>query len=953
MSNFSLTPNKAALFFSLALFPAALLTAQSTGNDTVAKEQKIEEVVVIGYGKQKKEAVTGSVASISGSALNEVPASNLTEAVQGRLPGVQIGRSSTKPGAVQQIRIRGTRSLTGSNDPLIVLDGIPFSGSLNDISMDNIKSMDILKDASATAIYGSRGANGVIIITTNRGNKGQKPKFSYNGYTGFQTIFSKYPMMDGPQLLKLRADAGNLYSNGADELDTNNTDWQKEYYGVGIMMNHDIGVTGGTNGGNYSFGVGYFQQNGVVPLQSFKRMSIRATVDQEIGEYFKVGFSSNSNFTTNDFNGVGGAATLGNSPLVSLYNPDGTIRTVANSTIDQGSVNSRMVYESLGDKYADRTRAFSSYNNLYGELRIPGIEGLKYRLNVGLNYRQSNSGSYTGQGVLTTNPENASSAGVGNGLTTHWVLENLLTYDKRIGKHSFNATAMYSSEQSQYNSSYISARDIPLDAFQYFNIGHALGEITVNPEYQGYYKRGLTSLMGRLLYQYDNKYMITATLRSDGSSVLAEGHKWHTYPAVSLGWNIANENFLKDSKIINTLKLRAGYGQTSNQAIGPYQTFGSLSTVPYNFGNDMVIGNYVSLAPNSSLGWEFSKTQNYGVDFTLLNRRLSGTVEYYITKTQDLLLYKGLPESSGLSSVMQNVGSSENKGLEVSLNGTIFDNPDGFTWDAGINWYYNQNKITALASGQTRNEGNNWFVGYNMNSIYEYQYMGLWQDGDPYLSILEPGGNVGMIKVLYTGGYNEDGTPVRAIGPDDRQIIEMDPDWMGGFNTRLAYKSFDLSVVGAFQKGGVLVSTIHGSSGYLNRLTGRGNNIDVDYWTIENPNVRYPKPGGLMSGDNPKYGSTLALFDGSYVKIRTITLGYNFTDDLKNALGLSSVRLYLTVQNPFVFGSPYYRQTGVDPEPNSAGNENQASSGYQSRTLVIGTNNPSTRNYLIGLNLTF
>jgi len=231
--------------------------------------------------------------------------------------------------------------------------------------------------------------------------------------------------------------------------------------------------------------------------------------------------------------------------------------------------------------------------------------------------------------------------------------------------------------------------------------------------------------------------------------------------------------------------------------------------------------------------------------------------------------------------------------------------------------------------------------------------MGLWQDGDPYLAVLEPGGNVGMIKVLYTGGYNEDGTPVRAIGPDDRQIIEMDPDWMGGFNTRLAYKSFDLSVVGAFQKGGVLVSTIHGSSGYLNRLTGRGNNIDVDYWTIENPNVRYPKPGGLMSGDNPKYGSTLALFDGSYVKIRTITLGYNFTDDLKNALGLSSVRLYLTVQNPFVFGSPYYRQTGVDPEPNSAGNENQAPSGYQSRTLVIGTNNPSTRNYLIGLNLTF
>ncbi|KFE99082.1 SusC/RagA family TonB-linked outer membrane protein [Chryseobacterium luteum] len=943
--------NRAAIFFAMALLPSSLAYSQSK-KDTVAKENKIEEVIVIGYGTQKKEAVTGSVSSLGGTALKEVPSANITDAIQGRLPGVDIGRTSTKPGAVQQIRIRGERSLTGSNDPLIVLDGIPFVGSLGDISPSDIKSLDILKDASATAIYGSRGANGVILITTNRGVKGQKARFTYNGYTGFQTIFSKYPLMDGPKFAKLRADA-KMFTNGQDENNDINTDWQDKYYGVGLMMNHDVGVAGGSEKGNYNFGVAYFQQNGVVPLQSYKRLSIRGSLDQEVSKWIKVGFSTNSNFSINDFNGVSGAPVLGYSPLVSPYNANGTPRTVMYSAIDQTAIQTRGILESLGDAYADRTNAFSSYNNLYGELKIPGVEGLKYRLNVGLTYRNSNSGSYTGTGVFNVNPATESSAAIGNSLTTQWVLENILSYDRTFGKHKINATALYSTEQTKYNGSYISARDVPIGAFQYFNLGHAQGEVTIDPNNQGYYKRGLMSFMGRALYQYDNRYMLTATVRSDGASVLAKGHQWHTYPAVSVGWNVANESFLKDSKYINVFKLRAGYGQTSNQAVVPYTTFGSLSTFPYNFGDEYVIGNHANTASNSSLGWEFSKTWNYGVDFTLFNRRINGTVEYYVTNTEQLLLNKGLPSSSGLTSVTQNVGASQNKGLEISLNGVIFNNPDGFSWEVGGNLYTNKNKITALAAGTDRNEANLWFVGHNINALYDYQYVGLWQNGDPYLSVLEPGGNVGMIKVLYTGGYNADGTPSRAIGPADRQIIDTNPDFMGGFNTRLAYKNIDLSVVGAFQKGGVLISTLYGSSGYLNRLSGRGNNVDVDYWTTENPDVRYPKPGGMMNGDNPKYGSTLGLFDGSYVKIRTITVGYNFDKNTLDDLGVSSLRLYVTVQNPFVFGSPYYRESGMDPEPNSRGDENQAVNSYKKNQLIIGTNNPSTRNYMMGLNLTF
>lgn len=953
MRNFALTKNKAAIFFAMTLLPSGFMYSQAK-KDTV-KQKNIEEVVLIGYGQQKKEAVTGSVASVSGKALKEVPAANITDALQGRAAGIDIGRTSTKPGASLQIRIRGARSLSGDNDPLVVLDGIPFAGSIGDISPNDIKSLDILKDASATAIYGSRGANGVILVTTNRGAKGQKAKLSYNGFTGIQTLFSEYPLMDGPQFVALRK-AANQYTNGTDEFDNINTNWQKLYYKPAMMTSHDVGLTGGSQGGNYSVGLAYFKQDALIPLQSYERLSFRTSIDQQLGERFKMGFTSNNNFATTNANGMSAAPILGYSPIIDPYTADGNFKRVVYSAIDQTWIYTRKGIESLGNKYVDKTRAFSSYNNFYGELSI--LNGLKYKLNVGLTYRTSNSGNYTGVGVFSTNDAAPSSAGIGNNQTYQWVLENLLTYDRTFGKHKINATALYSSEQTTFNSSYISAKNIPADSFQFYNLGQApQTDITIDPNNQNYFKTGLISWMGRVMYTFDNKYMLTATVRSDASSRLAPGNKWHTYPALSLGWNITNESFMDNLKFINLLKLRAGIGQTSNQAVTPYSTLGRLSVVPYNFGNNgnnsYAVGNYVTLLPNPNLGWEYSNTQNYGVDFGFFNNRLTGTVEVYKTTTKDILLSKNLPSTSGVSSVVVNAGKSENKGIEFTLNGVIIENKDGFTWEAGVNIYANRNKILALNSGQLRDEGNQWFVGHSMNSIYDFQYMGLWQQNDPYLNILEPGGNVGMIKVLYTGEYNADGSPKRAIGPADRQIIDTDPKFQGGFNTRLAYKNFDLSVVGAFQNGGVLISTIYGSAGYLNRLTGRGNNVDVDYWTPDNTDARYPKPGGIQSGDNPKYGSTLGYFDASYLKVRTITLGYSFEKDLLDNLKLSAAKIYFTVQNPFVMFSPYYKETGMDPEPNSRGNENQAVNSYQSRQLIIGTNNPTTRNYLMGINLTF
>lgn len=918
----------------------------------------IDEVVVVGYGTQRKEAVTGSVSSMKGDVMREVPSSNITQALQGRVAGVDMSQTSSKPGSTMQIRIRGTRSLSASNDPLVVLDGIPFSGSISDLSTDDIKSIDILKDASATAIYGSRGANGVILVTTNKGQKGKKAQVSYNNYYGVKDAI-KYPMMNADEFKTLRTYA-NKFTNGVDEADDINIDWQDLYYRQGIVTNHDVNVVGGTERSNYKFGIGYNRDEAVMYGQDYSRYSLRGSLDQEIGRYFRFGFTTNNNYSINMGNNLGLYGVLSMSPIANPYNADGTMKRIVKMPLDDQFVYTREIIEGLGDQWIDQSKAFGSYNSMYGEVSIPGVEGLKFRTNVGADFRMTNGGSYTGEGVFATNATTPSSASISNSLNTHWAVENLLTFDRTFAeKHQVNAVAMYSAEQTQYNRSQVSATDIPSDALQFYNLGQAPGDkVTINPDNQDYQESGLLSWMGRVMYSYDNKYMLSATLRSDASSRLAPGYQWHSYPAVSVGWNIKNESFMEDITGIDMLKFRAGYGQTSNQSVAPYATLGRLATRPYNFGDTYSTGYFVSQLPNPNLGWEYSETMNVGFDFGLLKNRLTGTIEYYKTKTKDILLGLGLPATSGVSGYTANIGETENKGWELSLNGVILDNANGFSWDAGINMYGNKNELTALASGQEKDENNWWFVGHSLNVVYDYEKIGLWNETDAdykYLQTLVPGGNAGMIKVKYTGEYNEDGSPKRAIGTADRQIIDLDPKVMGGFNTRIAYKGFDLSAVGAFRFGGKLISTLYSSAGYLNMLSGRRGNVQVDYWTPENTDAKYPKPGGITDGDNPKYGSTLGLFDASYVKIRTITLGYNFNQKLMKSIGIEKLRVYGTVQNPFVLFSPYHSETGMDPETNSYGNENAAVA-YSSnlrRLLTIGTNTPSTRNYMIGINLTF
>ena len=930
--------------------------------------QALDAIVVIGYGSARKTDVTGSIASMGGDNLREVAAGDFSRSLNGRVAGVQMSQTNSRPGSSLEIRIRGDRSLSASNDPLIVLDGVPFMGSLSDIATGDIKSMDILKDASSTAIYGSRGANGVILITTYKGVSGQAPKVSFNNYIGIKNAI-KYPMMNASEYLTMRKLAGKYVNKTGYEFENVDTDWQDLFYRTGVVRNHELSVVGGTMKGSYRFGVAYYKDEAVVPTQDYDRISMSGSLDQNLTDWLKIGFSTNTNYNRSHGNQIGLYGILQLTPILRPTDDKGNNLVRASMPLDDVWIPTRKNIEEYSDRWVNESTGFGSYNTAYFELRAPWIEGLTFKQTASANYRTNKSGNFTGQGVNSFNVANPNSAGISQNQTVNWTLESLLSYDRIFAeKHHVNAVAMYSAEQTTYTQNGMSARNIPNEQFLYYNIGQANAEdITVSPNAFNYWQAGLVSYMARVMYTYADRYMLSAAVRSDASSRLAKGHQWHTYPAVSAGWNIHNEPFMAGAKgWLDELKLRVGYGETSNQAINPYQTLGSLGTRPYNFGDSYATGYYVSTLPNSDLGWEYSNTWNFGLDFGFFNHRLTGTIEYYSQSTHDILLNLKLPDTAGVGSYTANIGSTQNRGIEFSLNGTIIDTRD-WKWEAGLNIYANRNKLVSLASGSEEDKDNRWFVGMPINCLYDYEYDGLWQEPDgkteaekarqlAIMKKLQPGATPGDIKVKYHGEYDENGMPVRAIDENDMRPINADPKFLGGFNTRLQYRNWDLTVIGNFQCGGILISTLHGSNGYLNMLTGRRGQIKVDYWTENNTGARYPRPGGLNSNDNPLYGTTLSYFDGSFLKIGTITLGYNFDKipALRRA-GIDKLRVYATAQNPFVFFSPFHSESGLDPEPNARGNDGsfQANAGFLYRQKVVGTNTPNTRNFIFGINITF
>jgi TonB-linked SusC/RagA family outer membrane protein len=966
------------------------------GNNTIinavlaSNDVAMNEVVVIGYGTQRKRDVTGAVVSVTEKALREVPVANLQQALQGRAAGLEIQTVGNRPGAGAQIRIRGNRSISGSNEPLFVVDGIPYDGTLNDINPDEVASVDVLKDASATAIYGSRGANGVILITTKKGRNGET-RISYNGYYGIGTPQYEYPVFNAEEYQAMRNlspwNGGYMAEELKGKAQNRNTDWQDLMYDNALRMDHNLNIAGGSGGTTFSFGGGYYKETSLMPGEEYNRYSLKATIDTRVGSRIRVGITTQNTLSVelgSQF--VSGSAmfrTVALSPLMPGYDSTGAVYLLPNGDVDDNNGDGRYSPLLLKGKetWVDRVRRLRTFNTMYGEIEI--IKGLKYRINAGYSFAQQNGGQFKGSDQLPGNPSFfrpgvGNTARVDNGETWGYTVDNLIYYDKVIAKdHKINFTALYGIQESQSVSNYVQKDSITEDFVQFYNMG-AASPTPVAATAGTESKSALISYMARVNYSFKDRYLLTATYRRDGSSRLAPGNQWYDYPAVSAGWVITDESFMKNIKPLSLLKLRVGWGKTSNQAINPYDSKGLVNNsnglynsaspgtigaaggfIRYNYGSTIVNGYNVVTLPNPDLSWEFTKTTNIGLDFALFNNRITGSMEYYNSKTDKILYSVNLPVTSGVAGAFTtNVGKMENKGFEFSASSLNYKSRSGFTWSTDLNFFFNKNKLLQLSSNVKEDVGSQLFVGYSMTAIYDYVNDGVWQLNEA-AQAAALGSVPGQIKLRDISGPN--GVPDGVINATyDRKVIgDMDANFQGGITNRFSYKGFDLSAVIHARLGGLLVSQLHSPlASYLTIMDGKRNGLKVDYWTPTNPSNWFPMPQTTISSVTDA-GRTLAYYDASFVRLRSINLGYTFSDKIMSRLKAQSLRVYFTIDNVALLYSPYYKKTGIDPQATAAGDRgvggnlsNIRENGRGNGALVVGLATPPRRTFTFGLNVT-
>lgn len=940
----------------------------------VGSANELNEVVVVGYGTQKKRDITGSVVSVTEATLKEVPAPNLLNALKGRAAGVSIVSNGSTPGSQASIRIRGNRSLTtgngdGLDGPLVVVDGIPFGG-LNDINPDDISNIEILKDASATAIFGSRGAGGVILVTTKRGKVG-KPVLSYDGYHGVTSIMGKYNVMNGEQYAKFKELSAAYNTQGAgttaypltEEERANlaagiSTDWQDLLYKQGFNTSHQLGLQGGVENTQYGMGIGYFNETGIMPNQNFDRMNIRATIDQKIGKRVKVGLNTINTLTRRNDPAGGGIPTelVRLSPLVPAYNADGTVNLNPKKGTIEAQAVSPLTLISRGDDILSNERSLRTFNSLYAEVNI--LDGLKYRFNAGLNFSQVHFNGYAPPNtfVNTGVDQSVSNADIRN--TEYWDvnLQHLLYYDKTFAKkHKVGVTALYEMTKNHNLGSNFNVKGVPADYIQTANFALASGVVTANPNFgNSFGQTGLLSYMARLNYTFNDRYTMTATFRRDGSSTLSPGNQYFNYPAIGLSWNIIDEPFMKSLTFLSNLKLRGGWGISGNRNVGAYATLGALSSGYYNFGTTtagQALAYTVTSLPASDLGWQSTSQSDFGLEIGLFDNRITGSFDVYKQNTKDILLSVNLPQSNGAGSALKNLGKTEGKGFESSLTFDIFRNKSGFNWSADVTYFFNREKITQLTTPtELDNKGNFWFVGHPLTVIYDYNKIGIWQTGDGDLAKqTSPVQVPGEIRVEDVDGNGK-------IDAADRKIIgNFQPKWEGGITNRISFKGFDLSIVTYARMGmKVLVPYLAGTSGggsgfgFLNQ--GRSNQLVMDYWTVDNPTNAFPKPNA--GGGVRDFTSTTQYQDGSFIKVRSMNLGYTVPTKALGKIGISSARIYVNATNPFILYSPLVKaKLAVDPEGNGYGNTIQG--GNFNRVISVNLNNPPVRQFTLGVNLKF
>ncbi|HYH55114.1 MAG TPA: TonB-dependent receptor, partial [Anseongella sp.] len=665
-------PDDTLVFTFLGFQPREVpVNGQQTINVTLTSDtRELEQVVVVGYGTQKREDVTGAISSISAKALREVPVTQASQSLQGRAAGVYVTSSGNDPGDGATIRIRGNRSFAASNDPLFVVDGIPITGGLQDVNPADIESIEVLKDASSTAIYGSRGANGVVIVTTKRGTAG-KTLVSYNAYAGISEALAKADMMNGPEFAEYKRESRRTtgeYTNDEElfepvELESIRlgrwTDYQELLLENGFSQNHQLSVSGGAEKTQFNISFNFFQDKGIIPGQDFTRYTTRVNVDQEIGERFKIGTSTLGGYNIQDGDDLNPYDdALSENPLGVPYDEEGNlIFTPTNDGLRTNPLN-----EIVPGAYVNREKRFRLFSSIYGEATL--AEGLKFRLNFGPDLIQHRLGNF--QGKLTNARRGGISEAQGyEDFVFNYTLENILTYNRTFAeKHSVDITGLYSFQSRQFEESVIRVRGIPVENMQYFEFGAAEEILEANSQFE---KWNIQSYMARINYGYDSRYLLTLTGRLDGSSRFGENHRYGFFPSAAFAWNIINEEFMKGSTLFDNLKLRLSYGEVGNTGIDPYQTQGLLSRTSYAFGDDPAFGFRPSQLRNDDLKWETTASFNAGIDFSVLKSRISGTVEFYQQNTSDLLMERQLPYTSGFGSVLENVGATRNTGLEVTL----------------------------------------------------------------------------------------------------------------------------------------------------------------------------------------------------------------------------------------------------------------------------------------------
>ncbi|MFT3737474.1 MAG: TonB-dependent receptor [Breznakibacter sp.] len=976
----SVSSKESILLLSFIGFESQQITigTQTVLNITLIEENLgLDEVVVVGYGVQRKSDITGSVASVKGDALREVPAANLQQALQSRAAGLEIQKVGTTPGAGAQIRIRGERTISGSNDPLLVLDGIPYSGNINDINPDDVASVEVLKDASATAIYGSRGANGVILITTKKGKAGANT-VSVNSYYGITSVAQKYDVYNAREYKAMRDEAisNGVYTNTymPEELESiangRETDWQDLIYEKGYVTDNNVTISGGSEKSTYSIGGGFYKETTVLPGQDFNRKSIKASNDLQVGKYLKFGLSTTNSLSTRNGSTISPMFNiLALSPLMPAYDDNGEIiQTPSGNVDDQANTYSPLYLKHNDNDWVDEIKRLRTFNTFYGEVTF--LKDFNYRLNVGFDYSVEKEAQFRGEDSYFR-PKLGNTASVKNTEQWSYTVENIVNYTKQINDdHRVNVTGLYSVQEDIYQYNYASKDSITQDFIQYYDLGNAFK--SANYTLKGDYNRsGLISYMGRVNYAFRDKYLLTATARIDGSSRLTD--KWHDYYAVSTGWNIHRESFIRDLPFINILKIRAGWGETSNQSVSPYQTLGGVSNsiynddwstgkelpILYNFGSSIKNGYYTRSIPSKNLVWEFTRTTNIGLDFGLFNNRINGSAEWYNSKTNNIIYSLTLPITSGYSDpYATNIGKMSNKGMEFNITSVNIDSKtnNGFRWETDLNVFWNRNKLESLYSGFERNIASGLHKGHPLSAIYDYEKLGIWQTNEADEAAVF-GQVPGQIKLKDISG--PDGVPDGKISPEyDRKIIGSgEAKWQGGMTNRFYFKGFDLSFVVYARVGGTIISGIHQPyASYLTIQNGLRNGLQVDYWTEDNPTNDFPK---ISTQTTPTTASsawtTLGYFDATFVKVRSINLGYKIPNSAINKFGIQSARIYTTVQNPFVLYSPYMDKGGIDPEATGYGTTGFVQNGgnIPNRALTVALSTPPTRSFIFGINLTF